>query len=117
MNLFFDATFDWPGAYASGRKVHTVRKSARGAKAGAVLKLIAGRFSGRSTFATVSCSGTEPVRVRPGSVVVDGTRVDPDVFASNGGFPSAKAMFDYYGGLDGHVIHWTPLRYQKRGGQ
>ena len=111
MTIFFDSRIDWAEAVNSGRKVHTVRPSERGASSGATLRMVTGRFTGRLEFATRTCTGAQPVQISSGRVTVSGAEVDPDTFAVNSGFSSSADMFAYYGDRDGYVIHWTDLRY------
>ncbi len=111
MNLFFDTRIDWPAAVNSGRKVHTVRPTIHGARPGATLAMVTGRFTGRVIFATRVCVATQPVTIAPGSVQVAGRPVDPEAFAANGGFDNAAQMFEYYGNRSGYVIHWSTLLY------
>lgn len=99
-------------AIESGKKIHTVRR--RAASDGEHLFL----RSGQRLIKKV-CTGTQKFEIKPapyGSVAyIEGKILGADAlsdFAENGGFASARQMFEYYGDeFSGYIIHWTEKRY------
>lgn len=128
MNINYSTYYPWgekagfDAKILSGQKIHTIRRSNRGAKPGAVLSHgNSGHGYNRQEFLINHCTGTQEIELvfsneKIIAAIVDGKKADWKLIAKNDGL-TQKQFTDWFNTyqagnvFNGFIIHWTDLKY------